>query len=224
MNSRIAIVVALLSGSVSLGAQDTPTSPQAQSVSGTVKEPAAPATDDASSVLLAPRPTGAPSAPAPEAPRAASPGIAADIDASLPKYSPLAATPKESTVVAQGKDFDKPRNVIPRLPLEVMNRYVVHQARMPVFRENDLYTREGLIALSFRAHPGLRIGNFFNLNSKAAYAAIQKDEKFAARQDLVDTTFAMAVGGDMEETAVLKEAIEDESFREGGQEGPFGIK
>ncbi|HEY4989463.1 MAG TPA: hypothetical protein VII09_06630, partial [Opitutaceae bacterium] len=146
------------------------------------------------------------------------------IDSSLPKYSPIPATPKEVAVAADARDFDKPKNVIPRLPLEVMQRYVVHEARMPVFRERDLYTTEGLIALSFKAHPGLRIGNFFNLNSSAAYAAIQKEEKYAARLDMVDTAYALAVGGDPGETEVVKEAIEADSFRNGGYDGPVGIK
>jgi hypothetical protein len=45
----------------------------------------------------------------------------------------------------------------------------VRESRLPEFRTRDLYTKAGLIELSFKEHPGLRIGNFFNLNAKIAY-------------------------------------------------------
>jgi hypothetical protein len=223
MYPRFTIIVALLSGVASAEAQEAVPVSQAQAGSGTGVAPAA---SDTSSILLAPKPPDSPGSPVPtpQAAHPASSDIAAEIDSSLPKYSPIPATAKEAAVAADARDFDKPKNVIPRLPLAVMNRYVVHEARMPVFRDRDLYTTEGLIALSFKAHPGLRIGNFFNLNSRAAYAAIQKDEKYAARLDMVDTAYAMAVGGDSGETDVVKDAIEADSFRNGGYDGPVGIK
>jgi hypothetical protein len=81
-----------------------------------------------------------------------------------------------------------------------------------------------LVELALKEHPGLHIGNFFNLNSGLAYEAAMKDLMANERQDLVDTTLAMVVGGDKEEAAVMQQAIIDESFEGGEQEGPVGLK
>jgi hypothetical protein len=121
------------------------------------------------------------------------------------------------------RDADKPRSQIPRLPVEMMSRYVVRGARLPVFRNVDLYTKAGLIDLSFKTHPGLRIGNFFNLNAAGAYQTALNDQRMSDRQDLVDTALAMAAGGDPAEAEVLQDSIIDESFRAGTQEGPVGV-
>ena len=215
MKHPLIVIAALLAASAWARAQAPASTPAAQ-----------PPTNDASSVLLASKP--APPVPVPAAPRdsgarPASAGIAADLAANMPKYAPeLAPVPKAGTGSQDLRDVDRPKNQIPRLPLEVMSRYVVHEARMPQFKEHDLYTKEGLIALSLERHPGLHFGNIFNLNSAAAFAAIQNEESAADRQDLVDTAYAMAVGGDNKETAVMQDAIEAESFSLGTQDGPIG--
>jgi hypothetical protein len=46
---------------------------------------------------------------------------------------------------------------------------------------------------------------------------------FADRQDLVDTTLAMAAGGDTAEAAEMQQALIDESFERGDQEGPVAV-
>jgi hypothetical protein len=92
-----------------------------------------------------------------------------------------------------------------------------------VFRNVDLYTKAGLIDLSFKSHPGLRVGNFFNLNSGIAYEAAMSDQRMASRQDLVDTALAMAAGGDLTEAQAVQDSIIDESFRAATQEGPVGV-
>jgi hypothetical protein len=186
----------------------------------------APPATDTSSLLLAPKPEAAPLASnaAPGAAyRPASPAIAQDISSGLPGYSPplLALKPVPP---AQGQGAaDKPKNQIPRLSPELMARYVVYGKRLPVFRTRDLYTEAGLVDLALKEHPGLHIGNFFNLNSKIAYATAMNEAMFADRQDLVDTTLAMAAGGDTEEAAAMQQALIDESFENGGQQGPVAV-
>jgi hypothetical protein len=212
MKRTLQVMVGLIAAAASASAQDVTPTPPAQAA-------------DTSSIILAPKPEASPLASNADpgaAYRPASSGITKDISSGLPGYSPALMAPKANT--AQDQQADKPRNQIPRLPVELMSRYVVHGKRLPTFRTRDLYTREGLVELALKDHPGLHIGNFFNLNSNIAYEAAMKDAMFADRQDLVDTTLAMVAGGDTEEAAVMQQALIDESFENGGQEGPVGIK
>jgi hypothetical protein len=167
-----------------------------------------------SSIILAPKPPEAPggpssASPSPAAERPASPVIAAEISSGIAKYSPDQYGPNAPAPVS--KDTDKPKNQIPRVPLEVMQKYVVHEARPPVFRTLDLYTKAGLIDLSFKEHPGLRIGNFFNLNANEAYERIVNEQLAAERQDVSDTAVAMAIMGDTEDAGAMQQALLDES-------------
>jgi hypothetical protein len=142
----------------------------------------------------------------------------------MPAYNPEQTEPKLGNPAADLRGIDRPKNQIPRLPAEVMKKYVVREARLPVFRERDLYTATGLIELSFKEHPGLHIGNLFNLNAGIADGAIMNEQRWADRQDLVDASIAMAVGGDPEEMRLMQKAIIDESFLNNGpQDGPIGL-
>jgi hypothetical protein len=183
-------------------------------------------TADTSSVILAPKaaePAQAPQTRAVDSARVSSPEINAAISSGVPAYNREAQAPKADPAAKDQREVDKPKNDIPRLPLALMSRYVVRGTRLPVFRNVDLFTREGLIDLSFKEHPGLRVGNFFNLNSGLAFEAALNDQKMADRRDLTDTAYAMAVGGDPSEAMVLQDSIIDESFRAGTQEGPVAV-
>jgi hypothetical protein len=129
----------------------------------------------------------------------------------MPSYRPAApASPYPAGVDL--RTVDKPRNQIPRLPVEMMQKYVVRESREPVFRTRDLLTKAGMIDLAFKEHPGLRFGNFFNLNAPAAYDRAIREQLAASRSDLADDTFAMAAGGDPSEEAVMQQDILDASF------------
>jgi hypothetical protein len=106
----------------------------------------------------------------------------------------------------------------------MMQKYVVRASRVPVFRTRDLLSKEGLIDLAFKEHPGLRFGNFFNLNAAAAYDRAIREQLAASRQDLVDDTFALAAGGEPDEEAVMQQDILDASFANQTPGGPVGIK
>jgi hypothetical protein len=138
----------------------------------------------------------------------------------MPAFNREGSAASTDAAIKDRRETDKPKNEIPRLPMSLMSRYVVRGARLPVFRNVDLYTKEGLIDLSFKEHPGLRIGNIFNLNSGIAYQAALSDQRMSDRKDLTDTAYAMAVGGDSSEAEVLQNSIIDESFRAGTQVGP----
>jgi hypothetical protein len=212
MNRALKIIAVLVAAAATAAAQEA--------------APAAPAQGaDASSIILAPTPAATQPAPAPGAAgQPVSSAINADISSGMPHYNAGFGAPKPASSAQDRRDVDKPKNLIPRLPTEVMSRYVVHGARLPVFRTRDLYTKTGLIALALKEHPGLHIGNFFNLNSNIAYQMAMKEAILDDRQDLVDMTLAMAAGGDKQEAEVMQQALIDESFENGGQEGPVGIK
>lgn len=184
---------------------------------------------DASSIILAAKPPEPAPVPRPNPGTVYKPesaDVSKDISSGMPAYNPqIPATKPGATPAPNLSDFDKPKNQIPRLPVEVMSRYVVHGARLPVFRRRDLYTKAGLIDLSFKEHPGLLVGNFFNLNAATAYETVMNEELFASKRDLSDTAYAMAVGGDSSEAKAAQEAMGDESFESaGGQGGPVGVK
>jgi hypothetical protein len=203
IDPTLQIIVALTAATASAAAQGVTPTPPAQAA-------------DTSSIIFAPKPSAPAPVPTPSvgtADRPVSSAVAADISLGMPAYSPELSAPKLGASAADLRDIDKPKNQIPRLPLVMMQKYVVRESRLPVFRNLDLYTKAGLIDLSFKEHPGLRIGNFFNLNAKVAYNMIKDEELFAERQDLADTVLAMAVDGDTEEARLMQKAISDESFR-----------
>jgi hypothetical protein len=162
-----------------------------------------------SSILLAPKSdaSATPAQGAVRTERAASQAVSAEISSELATYRPDLYGPNAPAP----QDADKPKNQIPRVPPEMMKKYVVHEARPHEFTPLELYTRAGLIDLAFKEHPGLRIGNFFNLNANLAYETIVAEQLAAEKQDTVDTTIAMAVVGDKEEMGAMQDALLDES-------------
>jgi hypothetical protein len=178
---------------------------------------------DTASIILAPRPqapTPAPKAVADthNAMPAVGP-VAVNMALVMPKYVPKQATSVGKTGVTDLREVDRPRNQIPRLPVQMMEKYVVNESKLPVFRTLDLYTKAGLTDLSFKEHPGLRIGNIFNLNAKYAYDRIVDEQLGAERQELVETALAFAALGDTEDIEAMKQAIISDGFN---KESPVG--
>ena len=64
---------------------------------------------------------------------------------------------------------------------------------------------------------------FLAVRSPVLIAPAMNEAMFADRQDVVDTTLAMAAGGDTEEAAAMQQALIDESFENGGQQGPVAV-
>ena len=114
------------------------------------------------------------------------------------------------------RDVDKPKNEIPRLP-----KYVVHERRPPVFRERDVFSASGMLDLSFRRHPGLSIGNILGLNEGLARQMIYDDERLASIEDLNETAYSMAQGGDVAEAQYILKATQDTFMRDAGDFGPI---
>jgi hypothetical protein len=202
------ILLALMVAASSAAAQQTTPTPS----------PAAPAeaaapTSDASGIVLAPRPKDfipAPPVDSDGETRTVSPRVAAALSAGLPKFSPPTPTPAVEAEPKDMRDIDKPRNEIHRLP-----KFVVQEARPPIFRDRDLYTQTGLIDLYFKSHPGLILGNILGLNSAAAFDMYMDDERKANMADLADTAHAISQG-DREGAAYILQQSQNTYMRGGG--------
>lgn len=97
--------------------------------------------------ILAPKPEQ----PAPEAPRRTrtlSPAVAAQLAAAAPKYEPAPPKPEpKPEEEVDAREVDKPRNGIIRLP-----KYIVQEAKPPVFNERAIHTKEGLTDIAVRRY------------------------------------------------------------------------
>jgi hypothetical protein len=215
------LLLALLISAGTAAAQDGAPAP-AQGAS-----PDAAVTTDASSVVLAAKPREyAPPAPPTASDgvtRTVSPGIAAALSAGMPRFSPPTPTP----VPTAEPESDKPKNGIVRLPA-----YLVREARPPIFRNRDLFTKEGMLDLTMKAHAGLEFGNILGLNANPkpgspAYQMMVDDERQESMDDLFDTAHAMAQGGDNAKAAYILQQSDSTYMRGGGTwdwsgSGPVG--
>jgi hypothetical protein len=175
---------------------------------------------DASAIVLAPKRADYVSTPASDSDgvaRSVSPSVAAALAQGLPKYSPPTPTPEASAEPQDMRDVDKPKNEIPRLP-----KYVVHERRPPVFRNRDLLTDSGLLDLSFKSHPGLRVGNILGLNEGLAREMMYDDMRLKNIEDLNETAYSFAQGGDKAEADYILKASQDAYMRTDDGFGPVG--
>ena len=161
----------------------------AQATSPILKAPAA-----------APKEKPPATAPAASRDRAISPGVAAALSASMPKYTP--PPPKPPPVAEEDlpdlREIDKPKNTIVRLP-----KYVVREAKPPIFRERDLNTKQGLAQIAMRRyfteadralnrftipvfHPLSLLGG--TSNEDRALAMYAEDERLKNMAELADQT------------------------------------
>jgi len=166
---------------------------------------------DAQAAVLAAQPSAPVPLPsvAPVGPqRAASPEVEAALSLGRPKFSPPTPTPAALDVPQDMRTVDKPRNEIPRLP-----SYIVRDSRPPVFRDRDINTKEGLVSLSYKLHPGLGIGNLMGLNDAPAYEMFLADERLANIADLTDTARSIAAGGDRAEGEYILQQTQDTYLR-----------
>jgi hypothetical protein len=157
-------------------------------------------------------------APAPAKPkryRTVSPELAASLAATMPKYDPPKPAEKKPDDDADLRDLDKPKNQIIRLP-----KYVVQEAKPPVFRERDVNTSKGLADLAIRRYlsdadralNSFRLPLFGASNESRALAMYAEDERLKNMADLNDT--ARTVGKtDPKEAAYIRSVTKDTYMR-----------
>lgn len=95
---------------------------------------------------------GTSKAAAPKRPRAISGEAASALAAAMPKFEPPKPVEKKPVVVEEEelpdmRDIDKPRNGIIRL-----EKFIVREAKPPVFRERDINTSAGIAAIAMRRY------------------------------------------------------------------------
>jgi hypothetical protein len=204
--SSILLIIAVIAAAAS--AQDA--LPSAATAEPAATSPAAGTEGaDASPLVLASHPAPVPRTPADSdgSTRSVSPTVAAALASGMPKYNPPTPTPVVN-VPQDLRDVDKPRNEIPRLP-----SYVVHDTRPVVFTQRELSTKEGLVSLSYKLHPGLGFGNLLGLNDAPAYAMYLEEERLAEIADLTDTAHAVGRGGDKGESQYILQQTQDTYIR-----------
>lgn len=108
----------------------------------------------------------------------------------------------------------------PKAPAQTMPAYSVNGARIPVFRERDVYDKQGMEYISFRRHPGLVVGNQFGLNADAAYEMFLEDDWRATKGDYRNMAQAMLLGGDQSEAKTIIKDVDsaDLSVRNNAEE------
>jgi hypothetical protein len=104
----------------------------------------------------------------------------------------------------------------PRAPAQTMPTYSVSGAKVPVFRQRDVYSTAGMEYLSFKRHPGLLVGNQFGLNADAAHEMFLEDDWRATKSDYRNMAQAMVLGGDRGEARMILKDVDaaDESVRQ----------
>jgi hypothetical protein len=148
--------------------------------------------------------------PALLAPVGAEEPAAADASAGAPV--PSQADAPSASAAGTGPVFELPdlRDIAGtrRAPPQTMPEYSVNGAKIPVFRERDVYTKQGMASLSFKRHPGLLVGNQFNLNADAAYEMFLEDDWRATKSDYRSMAQAMILGGDRDEARAINRDVD----------------
>lgn len=129
----------------------------------------------------------------PKRARAISGDVAASLAAGMPKYSPppkpVEKPPEED--LPDLREVDKPKNTIIRLP-----KYVVRDAKPPVFRERDLHSESAQADIGMKRYAGLGLLPFSSLNRGVALFMYQEQERLDTIADLKDTAATARRAGD----------------------------
>ena len=95
------------------------------------------------------------------------------------------------------------------LQVPQMAAYRVNEPQVEVFRPRDLFTRDGMADISYKAHPGLLIGNPDHLNKEAAYQLFLEDDWRRTKSDYWSMAHSMELGGDRGEGRMIVNEVND---------------
>ena len=173
-------------------------------------QPANPAAAQPPAQPAASPPAATPAGPTGNSSRPESAEVAAELAIGMPKYDPPKPPPPPAPDEQQAdlRELDKPKNGIVRLPA-----YMVHEPRPTVFREWDLYSKEGLARLALQRYLGLGIMPYAGMNKQIATELYEADERLQNMADLDATAEAMARGGDKSESEYIKRISQDTYMR-----------
>lgn len=127
------------------------------------------------------------------------------LSASMPQYAPPPPAPAPKPQVDADspdlRDVDKPQNRIIRLP-----KYTVHAEKPPIFREQDIYSAEGIARLGMLRYGGLGLGPYPDMNLGIATEMYRENQRLGNMAMLEDTAATMQSGGDKDEAKMIREA------------------
>lgn len=142
-----------------------------------------------------------------------SPETAAKFTAAVPKFVPK---PVPETAAAPApeplpdlRETDKPKNTIIRLPPYMVSEKKV--VKVPTELEVQSPSMRRDVAL--RRYPGLKIGNFFGLNERWAYAMMAEEERLVKKREYEDMV-SLTRFGDPAEHKEVKQQVESAFQRE----------
>lgn len=124
------------------------------------------------------------------APRTVSPQTAERLKADLPRYTPPPApaptvpaplASPNSVASRDSGDTSAPGDDIVRLP-----RYEVRERPLPRFRERDLLTPSGRLALVQKRHPGLKLGPLSRLNFRRGLEMLAEEQQVERNREMFD--------------------------------------
>jgi xanthosine utilization system XapX-like protein len=110
----------------------------------------------------------------------------------------------------------------PQFLVGALPAYLVLGSRVFAIRNGELYTKAGMTAQSFKDHPGLAVGNVFNLNADRAREMYREEDWRNTKSDYRDMAHAMALGGDPGEGKMIVNAIRDEDLQMRAEAGNDG--
>lgn len=161
--------------------------------------------------------------------------MASAISAKLPKYAPPPPPPPEPEIEASNESpdgveiddpedtaTDRPKNKIIRLP-----KYIVLGEKPPVFRERDVYTKQGLSAIAMKRYLSSLDTNVLNrftlpiIGTSAAARAMQIYEEEARLQNIADFKSAAndaQRAGDKAEADYIRKETNETYLRSGGMD------
>lgn len=172
------------------------------------------------SPILAPAPSTDDAAAAPHhRMRVISPEVAAQLSASVPKFTPAPPPPKPTPEDEQPdlRDIDKPKNSIIRLP-----KYVVHEKPPAVLSERAVNTQKGLADIAMKRYltEAYRAMNPFTLPlfgtspEATAMSMYAEDERLKNMSDLKDDA-AMVSASDKAAGMYVKRQVDQTFIRPG---------
>jgi len=212
------VLLLLLALGAAQGASLAAAEPETTTPSPPTPPPASPSAPagDSSPILASPLPA-APSvgtpAPAQDFTPKARSGVSADLakmlTSGMPHYDPPKPKVEESDDFPDGRETDKPKNAIPRLP-----KFVVHATPPPIFTHREALNMAGRVDWAMAHFHGLGIVPAFNdLNAPIAEQMFRDQERLDSMADLADTARSMAQGGDKAESAYILKASQETYMR-----------
>lgn len=165
------------------------TAPKAAPASGSEQRPAIFAPQPAKKTPPKQLPMRRPTLPPPGAQtrRAISPEVAANLSAVATRAAPPATanTPPPSAPVSNGEASAALQ----------LDPFIVHEEKFPEFKERDMLTPEGRLALAHKLNPGLKAGPLSLGNKEVALEMLEEHFAQQRREELVELKSVLSSGG-----------------------------